>query len=1054
MNSQRSWRLFLYANIVSFLLFMITAGTAFAGNGKVTGRVIDRESHEPVPGVNVVLTHLLTSERVEILLDRPLGASTDVDGYYFILNVPPGVYVSRTSIVGYNAVTQRTQPIEPDRTTVLNVEITASAIPVDQVVVTADRPIIKQDIAGTQEVISTSRIAEMPILRIDEFVGKLKGITMVTGADGNGLSFRGGAIRETDVRLDGISLQDPRSDNSYLALNSTTIQELQVVTGGFEAKYGGIRSGLLNVITKDGHRERYAASLRADVTPGGQKRFFGTNPWSDQSWIYRVFAGQYAWRGIRTHADSMAVPSDFWTFKGWTSRSYADQTLLQLDSTQRRDLWLAQHPKYTFGNRPDYFVEGSLSGPFPGESLPVIGAFAERTTFLLGYHYENSQFAYPVGPRNSYIDWNAQLKLTSILSDNMRLTVNGMLAKVSTLSGGQATSYGGALIDQSSSFSFLNNSETSVPQQARLLSSSNWSQLFNLSRVQFYDQKYVVGGAKFTHTVSANAFYTVDLQVGYTSQLLSPFAADTSQPGAWVSFTSPFASHRILRYHVPQVGSPNGSTNYGSDPLNFFTLYGGPQRIDSSYSWVYQLKSDFQLQLGRHHQMEAGFSARLQNLFVYTGDWFQSEVSFTPDTWLYYRASPLEMGLYAQDKLEFEGMVLNAGLRLDYFNPMKGGYGSSFPLPDYASLYSTYSNLTSGTSFDRWAYYRTLLSNPPGWPEEPNHVQAYLSPRLGASFPITENSKIYFNYGHFYQRPAVSFLYNLQAVSGLTTLPTPELSMAKTISYEFGYEQMLFGEFLANITAYYKDVRGEPLGRTYISYYGDNNVEKYYPDKYSDIRGVELRLERPFGRFVTFSAMYDYMVTSSGQSGLAQVFENRLLAADNEARSASLYVPDPLPRANINLNLHTPDGFGSELLGADVFGNIFANFFFEWKNGGRILLNPTQTDPKLWTYADVVNYWNIDFRGSKSFKTPAGDFEVVITIQNLTNNKFLNIAGMTQLQYNNYKASLNTPDKGGTDKWGQYDAGLQNGGHIDTGWWEAPVFLNPRRVIVGARWNI
>ena len=1053
MDHQRSWRASPLTGVAIFLFCLIPAGSAFAGNGKLSGRVIDRDTRQPIPGANVVLTHVVSAERTEVPLDRPLGAASDVDGYFFVLNVPPGVYVSKVSIVGYNPVTQHTPPVDPDRTTVLNVELSSSAVPIDQVVVTADRPIIKQDIAGTQEVISTTRISEMPILRLDEFVGKLKGITMVTGADGNGLSFRGGAIRETDVRIDGISLRDPRTDNSYMALNSTTVQELQVVTGGFEAKYGGIRSGLLNVITKEGLRDRYSASLRADITPGGQKRFFGTNPWSDQSWIYRVFAGDYAWRGIRTHADSMAVPSDFWTFRGWTQRSYADATLLQLDSTQRRDLWLAQHPKYTFGNRPDYYLEGSLSGPFPGESLPVIGPFAERTTFLLGVHYENSQFAFPVGPRNAYIDWNGQLKMTTILSDDMRLTVNGMYAKVSTLSGGQATSYGGALIDQSSSFSFLNNAETSVAQQARLLSSSNWSQLFNLSRVQFYDQKYIVGGAKFTHTLSTNAFYTVDFQAGYTSQLLTPFSADTSQPGAWVSYTSAI-THRTFKYHVPQVGSPNGSTNYGTDPLGFFTLYGGPQRIDSSYSWVYQLKADATMQLGHHHQMEAGFSARLQNLFVYTGDWFQSETSFTPDTWLYYRVTPLEMGLYAQDKLEFEGMVLNAGLRLDYFNPMRGGYNTSFPLPDYASLYNAYSNLTTGTSFDRWAYYRTLLGNPPGWPEEPNHVQAYLSPRLGASFPITENSKIYFNYGHFYQRPAVSFLYDLQAALGSTQLPSPELSMAKTVSYEFGYEQMIFGEFLANVTAYYKDVRGEPLSRAFISYYGDNNVVKYFPDAYRDIRGVELRLERPFGRFVTFSAMYDYMVTSSGQSGFYQIFENRLSAMDNEARSASLYVPDPLPRANINLNLHTPAGFGPELMGVNWLENIFANIFFEWKSGGRILMNPSQTDPKLWKYADVVNYWNIDFKGSKSFNTGAGSFEVVVTIQNLTNNKFLNIGGMTLLQYNNYKASLNTPDKGGTDKWGQYDAGPQNGGHIDTGWWEAPVFLNPRRVIVGVRWDI
>ncbi|MEW6510836.1 MAG: TonB-dependent receptor [Bacteroidota bacterium] len=1021
-------------------------GVGSAGNGKVTGRVIDRETQDPVPGANVVLTHVIATDRKEIPLDRPLGASTDMDGYYFILNVPPGVYVVRASAVGFHAVSQRTPPVEPDRTIIVNFQTTVATLPMEQVEVIAERPIIRQDVAATQEIIETERIEAMPVLRLDEFVGRIKGITLVTGAEGNGLSVRGGAIRETDIRLDGMSLQDPRTDNSYLALNSTTVQEMQVLTGGFEAKYGGIRSGLLNVVTREGQRDRYTLSLKADFAPANQPHFFGANPWSDDSWVYKVFAGQYAMRGIRTHQDSISVPSDFWSFKGWIANQGADRAL---DSLQRRELWLRQHPKYSFGSKPDYFLEGSITGPFPGESLPIIGAFAERTTFLLGARYENSQMAYPLGSRDNYVDWNTQLKLTSTLSDNMRLSINGMYAKIKTLSGGRATQYGGALIDQSSSFSFLNNSESSVSQQARLLGGDSWIQMFNLSRVQFCDQRYMVAGARFTHTLSSSAFYTVDFQLGYTDQTLTPFAADTSNPDVWATYTSA-RTRLIYRFLLPQYGSPNASTNYGYDPLNFFTIYGGPQRIDSSYSWVYQLKGDLTTQLGRHHQIEAGFSARLQDLFVYTGTWFQSELSYTPDTWLYYRARPLEIGLYVQDKLEFEGMVLNVGLRADYFNPMKGGYRTNFPLPDYQSLYAdVYQNL-GGTSgrYDRWVLFRSLLGNPPGWPTDDARVQAYLSPRLGVSFPITETSKLYFNYGHFYQRPPTAFLYDLKTNLGSTALPTPDLTMAKTISYEFGYEQMLFSEILANVTAYYKDVRGEPLSRKFIDYYEADITYKYFPDKYRDIRGVELRLERPFGRFWTLSAFYDYMVSSDGQSGLSQVFENRLLAMDNEVRSANLTVTEPHPRANITLNLHTPEDFGPELFGIRWLERIYANFFFEWQDGGRILLNPDQTDIKLWRYADVVDRWNIDFRGSKTFATSAGSFELVVTIKNLTNNKWLNTANMTQTQYSNYKASLMTPDKGGSDKWGQY------GGKIDTGWWEAPVFLNPRRVIVGFRYNI
>ena len=1037
------------ASLGLFMFLVIAATHGLAGNSKITGRITARGTAEPLVSGNVSLTHVILSGGQEIPMDHPLGAASDAEGYYFILNVAPGTYVMKASMIGYAPEIQRLVRVESDRTITVDFALTPSDVEVEGVVVTAKRDLVRPDVSTTQEIIGTTRLEQMPVLRLDEFVGRVKGVSLVSTTEGNGLSIRGGSIRETDVRMDGISLQDPRTENSYLALNSTTVQEIQVLTGGFEAKYGGIRSGLLNVVTKEGQHERYAASIKVDIAPAHQQHFFGKSPWSDDSWIYRVYAGEYAMGGVP--ANDATVPVEFSGFKGWRSNNTQDRAL---DSTQKLTLWKLQHPQYDIAPKPDYFLEGSINGPFPGASLPFIGDFADRTTFLLGFKYENSQLAFPVGPRDNYIDWNGQLKLTTTLQDNMRLTVNGMYAKIQTSSGGRSSSYGGALVDQASSFGFLNSTESSVSQQARLIGGANFSQIFNISRLQFFDQQYIIGGAKFTHTPSPTLFYTVDLQVGYTNQQLRPFSMDTSNADQWVYFTSSRLGGRVLRYNVPTYGSPNASTNFGYDPLNTFAMYGGPQRVDSSYSWVFQLKGDLTTQIGRHHQVEAGFSARLQDLFVYTGTWFQSQLSFTPDTWEYYKVTPLDIGAYVQDKLEFEGMVLNAGLRLDYFNPMKKGYQTSFPLSeDFGKLYSdVYQNLPGNSaSYIRWTYFRDLLDTPPGWPQTENRVQVYLSPRVGVSFPITESSKLYFNYGHFYQRPPISFLYDTQINLGSVAVPSPNLDMAKTVSYEFGYEQMLFSDFLVNITAYYKDVSGEPLSRSYINYYEDNIVSRYYADAFKDIRGVELRLERPLGRFVTFSAMYDYMVQSTGQTGLARVYENRLQARDNELRSPNVTVTDPRPRANINLNLHTPEEFGPDFLGVNWFGSIFANFFFEWIAGGRVLLNPEEPDVKLWNFVEALNYWNIDFRGSKTFKTSIGSVEFVVTIKNLTNNKWLNTDNMLQTQYSDYKQSLLTPDKGGTDKWGQYES---SDGHIKTGWWEAPIFLNPRRIILGMRLNL
>src|SRR4030042_6588274 len=73
---------------------------AMAGNGKISGRVLDGETRESLPGVNVVLPHTVLSEGVEVPLDRVLGGSTRTDGYYFILNIPPGTYTVEARLLG------------------------------------------------------------------------------------------------------------------------------------------------------------------------------------------------------------------------------------------------------------------------------------------------------------------------------------------------------------------------------------------------------------------------------------------------------------------------------------------------------------------------------------------------------------------------------------------------------------------------------------------------------------------------------------------------------------------------------------------------------------------------------------------------------------------------------------------------------------------------------------------------------------------------------------------------------------------------------------------
>ncbi len=1007
------------------VFFTITfCASVLAGGGKITGKVIEKKTGEPALAASIVITHVMQDGK-ETSIPVQMGATTDANGYYVILNVPPGEYTIKTSSIGFSTLITKGIKVEPDRTMRLDLVIEESTVGLNEIVVTAKQEVIKADVSGTQELISADKIAVLPIVRVDEYFGKLKGVLLSSSSEGYGLVIRGGGIRETDIRLDGNSLQDPRSGNSYLGFNTTSINEIQVITGGFQAKYGGIRSGLLDVKTKDGSRERFTASVKTDYTPKGQYRFFGRNPYDV---LYDVYAGKYAWTGVPT--DDSEIPTDIRDFKGWSKTTTGD--LRVLDTLQRAELWKLQHPSRGVADKPDISIEGTFTGPV----IPI-----PNTTFLAGFKYENSQFALPIGPRDSYEEWNAQLKFTSLF-EKFKISVNGMYAKVFSNSSGLSSGY-----DASQRSGYLNqNTPDAINRQMALVAGTSSLNIFNKSRVQDFEQTFGMGGLRVTYIPTSKLFYTLDFQVGYTGQDINPLLMNMNLDSTqnYIYMYSATAK-KYYKFYNPNAGLPDGSNNPTLDPMNKFYVYGGGGYADSSYSYSYQLKGDMTWQANPFNELQAGFSMNLQKINVYAGSWNQSALAFTPNTWKYYKASPLEIGLYVQDKLEFEGMILNAGLRLDYFNPLKDGYQVGFPVDkDFAKLYTDIYASLGGTynSYERWLLFRELLDNPEGWPAIETDPQVKLSPRLGVSYPITEFSKMYFNYGHFYQRPSASVLYNMNLDAVGTLIPTPDLPMARTVQYEFGYEQSFLENFLVNFTAYYKDISDEPASRTYVGYYGARMVTKYYPDYYKDVRGLEIRLERNSGRYVMFSAMYDYMIISDGAAGLSTIYEDLVTNKENIKRSAKQITQYDKPRANVNVTLFTPSDFGP------LYGGWFANFFFEWRSGGQTLLNQEQEQKSLQQWVDVVNYWNIDMRCSKTVDFGIGNVELSVTIKNLTNNKWLNTGNFTTAQRSAYINAIR--EKGGN--WGDYDSDKFS--EVFKNSWENVLFQNPRRVIIGARVNL
>ena len=128
--------------ITYLLLFagMIFSSVVYSqGRGKITGKIIDKETNEELIGVNVMLE------------GTTMGAATDIDGVYYIIGVPAGSYNLKASFIGYHPLIVQDVRVQTDLTTEINFELEPASIETPTVVVTAEKKIVQRDMTSTLE---------------------------------------------------------------------------------------------------------------------------------------------------------------------------------------------------------------------------------------------------------------------------------------------------------------------------------------------------------------------------------------------------------------------------------------------------------------------------------------------------------------------------------------------------------------------------------------------------------------------------------------------------------------------------------------------------------------------------------------------------------------------------------------------------------------------------------------------------------------------------------------------------------------------------------------
>jgi len=395
---------------------------------------------------------------------------------------------------------------------------------------------------------------------------------------------------------------------------------------------------------------------------------------------------------------------------------------------------------------------------------------------------------------------------------------------------------------------------------------------------------------------------------------------------------------------------------------------GSGDMFHDHFNDTWQIKWKLTSQMTDRHQVKMGVEyeqTKLQMLNIHD-PWIAS-TDFGGDYDMYSALSEAG-GFYAQDKIEFKGMIANIGVRLDWWRP--GQYVEDAMVDDRIITLTDearqiFEDETSDI-FDR-------------------KIKAHLSPRLGISHPVTDTDVLFFNYGHFSQRPKYAYVFaKLRSYSPSTyqLFGNPNLNPQTTVSYEMGVKHRFTGDQVLELVAFYKDLfdyatsfkvesTNPRLGA--VSYF------QYFNIDYARVRGIEMRFRARQGKYLTGNIDFAYQIATGKSSSAAAEIQ---AAADTKVQEKTLgeefLAWDKPIQASLTLWLRIPKDDHPRLLGIKLPDRWGGSVRWDLSSGKRytpsVLINNGQDLQDAGeNYSELSNMWNtVDMKIWKEYSLGEG----------------------------------------------------------------------------------
>lgn len=742
-----------------FFIALFCSPSLLYAAGVITGTITDAKTKEPLGGVTVRLPGTY------------YGAYTNQHGVYTVKKIANGTYTVELSLIGYKKVQKTGVRVDDGDTLTLNFALQQSSVTLDkEIVVIGKKPLVEAEETQSITTVGREEIDNMVAEKISDVLVQQTGVV----EQDNEIHIRGGRGYEAAYLLDGVSVQDPLAGTGFgLQMSASAIEEVEIITGGFNPEFGQATSGVINIKTRNGseHYEGSAAYRRS-------WRLYGRNPYDRD-----------------------------------TNASYLTD-----------------------------IAEFSLGGPEPitQQLLPALGIKLPGSMSFFLNVYGNFSDALTPGYARRDVHSSLVDPVFSPRQDNA-LTGLGKLMWI---------------INPSMRLTYSFNHSTGLNRNTRSLQTNleytrpgpgyQYEFQENMGGALSYASIAQLHSLTWLHTLNTSSFYELRL-----SNFFSRLKVDANGKD--------FSDYREPR-DIPTVPAEyyetNNPTRLGIIPGDGFYDFGNGTIWNDHFIDEWNIRLDYTNFISEKNRVKTGIDLRLQEL--------QQANIYKP--WLgplglnndVFRANAVVGALYAQNNLSFKGLVLNYGLRFDYWAPGtivdNAIEDESIPTITEAQRQS-YRDGTFSFLGRRW--------------------KGRISPRLGVSHPITNNQMLFFSYGHFNKLPRPQYVYAKltpqAANSTYQRFGNPDLNPETTIAYELGLRSQLSTDDVLTITAYYKDIfdyvqtrrakANSPrlAGGSFLTY---TNAD------YARSRGVEVEYKKRIGTWFRAQASVTYSVIT-GKSGSA-----------------------------------------------------------------------------------------------------------------------------------------------------------------------------------------